>query len=63
MEKYIDKAKRLRSPKAVSVQMRPEVYDLLRLESERLQTGTGVLIRGILEDFYDKHCKEVSDDA
>lgn len=55
MKKYVDKAKRLRAPKSVSVQMRSEVYDLLRLESDQLQTGVAVLIRGILEDFYDKH--------
>ena len=60
MQEYVRKAMRLKKPGAISIQLRHEVLEFFRSESDKLKCGTVVLIRGVLEDFYDKHC---ADDA
>ena len=50
----VSKGLRLRPPKTISLQLRPEVYDWLCCLSDELHCAVGVLARGILEDAFDK---------
>ena len=54
MEDLVKKGMRLRKPKYVNVQLRPAVYDFLSDQACLVSTSVPVLIRGILEDFFDK---------
>lgn len=67
MQEYVRKAMRLKKPGALSIQLRAEVLDFFCAESDKVKCGASVLIRGVLEDFYDKHraapTEEVSGDA
>lgn len=59
MEEIIRKAMRIKKPRYVSVQLRSEVYEFLVEYATKLHCSTAVLCRGVLEDFFDLHVKEV----
>lgn len=63
MQEIVRKAMRLKKPRTINIQLRPELYRFLcdcclSLQHEPHVT---VFIRGILEDFYDKHRSEVQE--
>ena len=61
MEKLISKGLRVQKPKNVSFHFRPEVYDWFCVISEKSHCNVTVLMRGVLEDFYDKHKNGTTD--
>lgn len=67
MEEIIRKGKRLCRPRSVSVDLRPEVYEFFDDLSDRCHVGLSLIVRGVLEDFYDSHKEllpeEVSQDV
>lgn len=52
-KEIVSKGMRLRSPKVIRLQLRPEVYDWLCSSSDDLHCAMGVLARGIIEDAFD----------
>ena len=52
-EKILKKGMRLKQPFIVRVQLRGEVYEWLAACSNELQCNPAVLIRGIIEDYFD----------
>lgn len=63
MQKFINKAGRLRSPKCISVPLRREVYDFLSSAAAKEMCSTVALIRGILEDVYDFYSGKPSEEV
>lgn len=55
MRHLVSKGMRLRKPRYVSVQLRNEVYDFLSDQASSVSCSVPVLIRGILEDFFDQN--------
>ena len=53
MDPIIQKAMRLKKPKYVNVQLRPELYDFLNSIAIKLNTSVPVVVRGMLEQVYD----------
>ena len=61
MQEIVEKAKRLRRVRSVSVHLRPEVYEELEFAASNLGISISTFIRGILEDFYDKHYSDAQE--
>lgn len=56
MQDLLAKARRLRTPKTVSVSIRPEVYEWLKKLAESVEIPCTVAARAVLEDAYDRYC-------
>lgn len=56
MQDLLAKARRLSSPKMVSVALRPEVYQWLKKLGESGSCSATVAARAVLEDAYDRYC-------
>ena len=54
MEEILEKGKRLRLPKSVSVSLRPEVYDWLSEVAVSCRKSVNYVIRSLVEDAYDQ---------
>lgn len=57
MEEIVRKGMRFEKPRTINIQLRPELYWFLRdcCLSVEPDPHISVFIRGVLEDFYDKH--------
>lgn len=58
MEQIVRKGMRIRKPVQIRVNLRSSVYDFLCSASDDVHCGVEVLVRGIIEDFYDQHSSE-----
>ena len=54
MEKIVSKGMRLEMPVNVSCRLRPEVYHFLSVAAKESHCAVSVLVRGIIEDFFDR---------
>lgn len=50
----VSKANRLRKPKTLGIQVRPEVYEAIKRAAAPFAISPTVYARGIIEDFYDR---------
>lgn len=55
MDEILRKGMRIKKPRQVNVQLRSEVYDWLVAVCFDHKCSVPVYVRGIVEDFYDKH--------
>ena len=55
MEDLVSKGMRLKKTRSLNVPLRGEVYDWLISYSLDLKCGPSLLVRGLIEDFYDQH--------
>ena len=56
MKNVVRKGMRLLKPRRIgSLELRPELYEWLSDISREQECGLSVLVRGILEDFYDRY--------
>ena len=53
MEEILEKGKRLKHPRSVTVQLRLDVYDWLCSIANLRGNTVGFVIRALIEDYYD----------
>ena len=61
MKDLLAKARRLRTPKSVSVSIRPEVYEWLKTLAESADIPCTIAARAVLEGAYDRYCDAALD--
>lgn len=55
MDKFVEKARRLKSPKTIGVHLRDEVYKWLSSTATKHGSSAPVYARGMIEDAYDRY--------